>query len=200
MTNVSQDIVILSGKVLNKDPLEGSVKEEFAKRIVWKNSDFELDGAKLIVTADQPATSGADLQVFVNGDRVRTIRWEAFDTDEKSVESDVLRNMLNGINDFDFLYNAPNHHLQAAAVPVDAKLKLEFRRVTGSDSNDDTPASGGSTTDERTFDKFANGIKEHAKLILSLAVVTGVGITVFKFWDKLSLRGIFSKANFINRR
>jgi hypothetical protein len=196
-SNISQDVVIVDNDVFTKPYDKGFVKETLTKRIAWSTKEFELQSAKLKITADQPAQSGADLQTSVNGSRVSTIRWEGFDTEEKEVEVDVIARLLNGVNDFSFLFNAPNHVFQAAELQISVVLTLAFRQLTVN-SDDDTPASTGGTKDAASFEKFVEWVKDNIKLILVVATITGVTLTILKFWNKMSLPGRLSKfANFI---
>jgi hypothetical protein len=178
---------------------KGFVKEEFSKRIAWSPKDFDLEDAKLRITVDQPATSGADLQVSVNGKRVETIRWEAFDTDEKQANIDIISELANGVNDISFLYNAPNHVLQVAEVQISAVIRMTFRQLS-LDSDDDTPASTGGTRDSKFFEKVANAIKDNLKTIVVLGVVAGVVTAVLTYANKIGGLGKITRyANFIRR-
>jgi len=198
-SNISQDVIIIDNEIFTKPYDKGFVKETLTKRIAWSTKEFELQTAKLKITADQPATSGADLQVSVNGSRVETIRWEAFDTEEKSVNVDVITRLLNGVNDFGFLYNAPNHVFQAAELQISVTLSLAFKQLT-LDSDDDTPASTGGTKDAAQWEKFVKALQDNAKMLLVVATITGVALTVWKFWGSISIPGRMSKfANFIRR-
>lgn len=175
-SNISQSIVLIDNDVLRKDAFESSVRESYSKRITWDTRKFNLVSSRLVVTVDQPATSGADLTLSVNGRKLERIEWHALDTGEKTEYYDITAYMLNGINDFVVLYNAPNHHLQGAEVQINVGLDLVFRALTSGDDFDPTPADEGGLKDNAEIEKFLNWLKDNVKMLAILGTITGAAV------------------------
>lgn len=192
-SNISQEISILDNDVLVKPYDKTFLREEYAKRIAWSSKEFRLEGAELKVTADQPVTSGADLNISVNKYKLSPIRWHALDTEEKFERTSIGQYVLNGINDFVITYNAPHHVLQEATVHITVVLVLTFKVLDLEGTDDDTPASEGGLKDKAAWEKFTKVLHDNVKLLLALAVITGTALTVAKFWSKISGFGVFSR-------
>jgi hypothetical protein len=97
-----------------KSPLQNT-------NVSYNATEWELSSATLQVEAVQDYTSGLtpvfggpNLQSYLNGTSVNTITWGFGDTNSHSSTTDVTSSILNGSNQFQFIYNVPSGVVSAS--------------------------------------------------------------------------------------
>jgi hypothetical protein len=180
-------VTITPGVVVVKKPEFGSLvnRETIGRKIFWDTKKFELASAYLRIAADQSANAGASLSIVHNDKKLTpVIRWEAFDTNNKSQIYDVSDILTNGENIFDFVYEVGAANVLGFECQVDAFISLEFTPLTTDASSDSTPAEKSGATDEQWWSKFVKSVEGNLKviaiIIASGAVIIGIGYIYLK--------------------
>lgn len=153
----------------------------YKKSFTWNPKTTSLVSAMAHIDASQTYLSGASLDIFVNGNIVKTISWAAFENEDQKITVDVSSDMFNGDNTFELDYKTAYGVLsdQIATVTMDVLVNLDTTETSN-------PLSTGNTSNSSFWANLVNNMTTIGIIVLV------VGITAVAIWQ-LAKRSYFGK-------